>query len=196
VIGFAGAACAGEAAPSPPATVSPVAPSTTPTVTSPAPPSSPTGSPAGSIALDESLLAVLPPDLGGLPVQPEPGSFAEVRDDPELVRTAEAIAFAIVVDPVSGDLASGAVVRLRPGAFADAMFRAWRDSYDEGACGQAGGVTGRAETTLGGRTVYITSCAEGLRAYHAHLPGPDRLVSLFSIGERRLGEQLMADLRP
>jgi hypothetical protein len=84
------------------------------------------------------------------------------------------------------------VAHLRPGVYSDAFFRDWRDSYDEGACGQAGGVAGNAEAELGGRTVHITSCAGGLLVYHAYLPERDVAVSVISVGEARFGEQLMA----
>ena len=76
------------------------------------------------------------------------------------------------------------------------MFRDWRDTYNEGACGQAGGVAGNAQADLGGRTVYIATCAGGLRVYHAYLPERGVIVSLLSVGERRFGEQLMGGLRP
>ena len=88
------------------------------------------------------------------------------------------------------------VAQLVPGTFSEAFFRDWRDSYDEGACGQAGGVAATAETELGGRTVYITTCAGGLRTYHAWVEERGAVVSAFSLGERRFGEQLMAGLRP
>ncbi len=49
---------------------------------------------------------------------------------------------------------------------------------------------------MGGRTVYVTSCAGGLLVYHAYLPDRGVVISLFSLGDRRFGEQLMSDLRP
>jgi hypothetical protein len=124
----------------------------------------------------------------------EPEAFAEAASDPSFVASVEAAAFPIAVS--ADDLASGVVALLRPGRFSDRFFRDWRDSYNEGACGQAGGVVGNAEAELDGRTVYITSCAGGLRVYHAHVAERDVIVSLFSVGERRFGEQLMKDLRP
>ncbi len=114
--------------------------------------------------------------------------------DPEFDRNVEAAAFAVVVD--GADLASGVVARLRPGLYSDALFRDWRDSYDAGACAQAGGVVGNAEAELGGRTVHITRCAGGLLVYHVYLPERDAIVSLFSLGDRRFGEHLVGGLRP
>ncbi len=149
---------------------------------------------APGVALDPTLLSILPPAIAGVPVTAEPSSFADATADPDFVASVEAAAFAIAVD--GSDLVSGVVARLRPGVYSDAFFRDWRDSYNDGACSQAGGVVGTAEAELSGRTVYVTSCAGGLLVYHAYLPGRDVVVSLFSLGDRRFGEQLMNDLRP
>jgi hypothetical protein len=148
----------------------------------------------GATVLDASLLAILPADVAGAAVEQEAQSFTDAASDPAFAASVEAAVFAVVVD--AGDIASGVVARLRPGVYSDAFFRDWRDTYDAGACAQAGGVVGHAEAQLGGRTTYITSCAGGLRTYHAYLDGPGILVSLFSLGERRFGEQIMAALRP
>jgi hypothetical protein len=143
---------------------------------------------------DPSLLAILPASIGGAPVTSEPSSYADAVADPAFVVNVEAAAFAVVVD--GSDLASGIVARLRPGVFSDTFFRDWRDTYDRGACASAGGVNGNAQAPLGGRTVYITSCLGDLRVYHAWLGPRGVLISLFSTGSRRFGEQLMAGLRP
>jgi hypothetical protein len=116
--------------------------------------------------------------------------------DPGLVASVARMAQAYVVDPSTGDFAYASVIALRPGIFDDPFYRAWRDSFDEGACSQAGGVSGRAETTLGGRTVAIGRCAGGVVTYHVHLDGPDVIVSISSLGESRLGEKLVQGLRP
>jgi hypothetical protein len=170
-----------------------VAPATQPAVTVPpetlAPPS-----PAGPVVEDPSLLAVLPADLGGVPVAHEAQAFADAAADTAFARNVEAAAFAVVVD--GEDLASAVVAQLNPGVFSEAFFRDWRDSYDEGACGQAGGVARNAESQLGEQTVYIGTCAEGLRTYHAWIADGGLVISALSWGERRFGEQLMAGLRP
>ena len=101
--------------------------------------------------------------------------------------------FAIAVD--GSDLVSGVVAHLRPGLYSDKFYEDWRATYDQGACDQAGGVVGRAESTLGARTVYVTTCGGGLRVLHAYLPGPGVLVSVFSMGDKRLGDQVMGGLR-
>ncbi len=193
---FAVAACGG---PSP--TASPAA-SQRITSTQPAPTATPadtagpgaSGSAADLPSDDPSLLALLPATIEDVVVTEEPESFADAVGDPDFVASVEAAAFPFVTQ--SSDLASGVVARLRPGVFSDAFFRDWRDSYNAGACAQAGGVVGNAEADLGGRTVHIASCAGGLLVYHAYLPGRNVLVSMFSVGERRFGEQLMSGLQP
>lgn len=112
--------------------------------------------------------------------------------DPELARVAVGLAYAIVADPGTDQFAVASVVRFEPGVLDDAFFRDWRDSYDQGACSQAGGVSGHAESEIGGRRTFIGSCAGGIRTYHVALGGGDIVVSVSSLGERRLGEKLVA----
>jgi hypothetical protein len=200
-IAFALAGCGAGATP-PLATPSPQSPTSSPQPTSsaasthPSAEASPSALPA-SVPWDADLLAVLPPDVDGLPLTPEPEAFAASASDAALVRDAAAGAVALVVDPATGDYAVSFVYRLRPGVFDESWFRDWRDSFDETVCEQAGGLTGNAESELGGRKVHIGSCAGGVRTYHAHLSSADAdlVVSTQSLGEQRLGEQVMADLR-
>ena len=174
-------------------------PSTSPATSQPsiAPlPASPgtTASPGSAVTRDDSLLSILPPEIDSVPVTAEEDSFAEAAADPAFAANVVRAAFAIVVAP--DNLASGVVAELVPGAWSDTFFTDWRETYGEGACAQAGGVVGNAEAALDGRTVYVTTCEGGLRVYHAYLEERGVLVSLFSLGEGRFGERLMADLRP
>ena len=114
--------------------------------------------------------------------------------DPAFATNVDRAAFAVVTTPT--DLASGVVAKLRDGVFGDGFFADWRETYNEGACAQAGGVATNAETTLDGRTVYVTTCAGGLLVYHAYLEEQDVIVSLFSLGEGHYGERLVRGLRP
>jgi hypothetical protein len=148
----------------------------------------------GSVVRDDSLLTVLVPDLDGNAVTAEEASFGEAASDPAFSEHVARAAFAVVSSP--NDLASGVVAELKPGLLDDAFFTDWRETYDEGACSQAGGVATNAETKLGGRTVWITTCGGGLSVYHAEIPERNLVVSLFSLGEGRYGERLMRDLRP
>jgi hypothetical protein len=195
------AAC-GVPAPTAPTATTPSSASVAPTTMAATPLATPvmqsagSGSPqsSASVAEDPSLLGILPASVAGVAVNQEHQAFTDATADPAFADSIEAAAFAVAVD--GGDLASGLVARPRAGRYSDAWFRDWRETYDQGACGQAGGVGRRAEALLGGRTVYITSCTGGLRVYHAYVEQRGLVVSLFSLGERRFGEQLMAGLRP
>lgn len=187
-----------------------------PTGPTPAPPASTAGAPtrsvgletvpvasqtatptaATAVAIDRSLLDILPPTVDGLPVVDSPDGEAAALGDPLLSRVASGIAAGFALEPTGGDFVYAVVVRTFPGSMDAAAFRDWRDSYDQGACEQAGGVTGNAETEIGGRTVYIGSCAGGLRTYHLWLVERGVLISASAVGERRLGEVLVSNLRP
>jgi hypothetical protein len=178
----------------PPATIAPV---TVPPSEVPATPTAASASPSESapaVQRDDSLLGILPGEVEHTRVVAEETSFDEAARDPAFAEHVERAAFAVVSTPT--DLASGVVAQLRPGLLDEAFLADWRETYDEGACAQAGGVATNAETTIGGRTVYITTCAGGLTIYHTAIPARDVIVSLLSIGEGRFGEQLMAGLRP
>jgi hypothetical protein len=172
---------------------------------SPTPPATATAGPAGTpvplasfgpLTIDPALLGVLPASVAGLPVMESPEGDADARTNRVLPSIAEAAVSGVAVDTASGDLVVALVVRLRAGTFDDAAFRSWRDSYDLGACAASGGVTGDAEAQIGGRTVFVGTCANGLHTYHAWIADKNLLVSASSIGSRRLGEDLMANLRP
>ena len=161
-----------------------VAPST------PAPSSVPASgsaaSPGASLVLDETLLSILPADVDGVPVTQEPDSFAQAAADPDFAKNVGSAAFGIAVDGT--DLASGVVAHLRPGRYSDGLFRDWRDTYDAGACARRAASSATRRPQIDGRTVYIATCAGGLRTYHAWVPERDVIVSVFSLGEKRLGE--------
>jgi hypothetical protein len=170
--------------------------SSTPASSGPAPASSApavTVAPGQTTVLDPTLLAVLPPSVAGVLVNQEPASFAEAIRDPSFVANVDRAVFAFVHD--GNDLASGVVAHLRAGSWSDKLFEDWRATYDEGACAQASGVLAHAETTSAGRTIYVTTCGGGLRVYHAYVASRGVVVSLFSLGDRLFGEQLMAGLR-
>ena len=176
-----------------PTTAPPTAAPTQPPTASPA--STPgTSAPAGGTVEDPTLLEVLPADVDGIPVNLEHQAFVEATADEAFAQHVRRAAFGVAVE--GSDLASGVVAELQPGTFSDAFFRDWRDTYNAGACGQAGGVAGSAEADIDGRTVYITTCGGGLRTYHVWVPERGAIVSAFALGERRLGELLMEGLRP
>jgi hypothetical protein len=148
------------------------------------------------VALDTGLLAVLPPTVLGLPVEESPEGDQSALEEPVLDTIATAAIGAVVVDTSTTDLAYALVVRLRPGALTDSGFRDWRDSYDEGACGNASLLVGHSQTSIAGRTVYIATCSGGLRTYHVWIQDKNLLISVSSLGTRHFGEVLLANLRP
>jgi hypothetical protein len=151
---------------------------------------------AGSVAVDPSLLSILPPDVAGVPMQPAPDTAAQIAADPSLASEVEAVAVALAVSAGSSaaeDLVIASVVRLQPDIFDETFFRGWRDTYDAAACEPAGGVRGNAESEIDGRQVFIGSCNSGVLTYHLRY-GEDVIVSLTSVGERRFGEQVVQNL--
>jgi hypothetical protein len=187
-----GGACGdGRPAASPTEAISPSPTPSTPQDASAAPS---TSAPVTPVAYDPSLLELLPARVDGIPLVGDPDAAAAMGEDPALVEDAEALAAATVVGDGGDDFAVVAVVRFEPGVLDDGYFRDWRDSYDDGACSQAGGVAGNAQAQLGGHAVYIGSCVGGLRTYHVWLPDRDVLVSVSALGERRLGERLTGEV--
>ena len=192
VLGFA-LVVACQPGPSPSASVAAVAtlPASGSISVSASPPTS-----GGSVAVDPSLLSILPPDVAGVPMQPAPDTAAQIAADPSLASEVEAVAVALAVSAGSSaaeDLVIASVVRLQPDIFDETFFRGWRDTYDGAACEPAGGVRGNAESEIDGRQVFIGSCNSGVLTYHLRY-GEDVIVSLTSVGERRFGEQVVQNL--
>ena len=136
---------------------------------------------------------------------PEPDTARDVARDPDLGANASGLMIATYV-PVpesgsagptdGGDIAVVSVVRLRDPSADDAWFRAWRESYDEAACANAGGVARNSQTDIAGRTVFIGGCAGGSFTYHTRVANGAIVVSITSIGPRRVGETVMERLAP
>ncbi len=160
------------------------------------PTATPDATSSSPVAIDPSLLAILPATVYGIELIESPEAEIAALAGPELAAVGSAMAAGIAVDSTTGQFVYAVVVRLEPGAMDDAVFRDWRDSYDEGACSQAAGVVGNAEAQIAGRTVYIGSCSGGVLTYHVWLLEPGILISASAVGERRLGERLMENLRP
>ncbi len=149
-----------------------------------------------AVVIDPNLLTVLPATIAGLPVTESPEGDESAQTEPALVKLATAAVGAVAVDTGTTDLAYALVVKLRPEALTDSTFRDWRDSYDEGTCGGASAVVGHAEMPVAGRTVFIGTCSGGLRTYHVWIRAKDLLLSVSSLGPRKLGELLLAELHP
>lgn len=164
------------------------------TATASATTGSPSSSVAALVAIDPSLLELLPGDVAGHPFEASAEAAAESASDPALAATTDAIAVAIAADPATSSFVVASVARLKPGIFDEGFFRDWRDSFDEAVCAQAGGVSGNAQAEIDGRTVYIGTCAGGSHTYHARLEGANAILSVNAVGDARLGEELMKTL--
>jgi len=173
----------------------------------PATPSAGTASPAASgvsgpslppgVSVDPGLLEVLPTEIEGVTLEPDPTTADEVSRDPLLAESALSIAVALAVAPGpsgSEDLAVASVIRLRPDVFDEAFYQEWRDTYNEGACEVADGVESVRQTEIGGRQVYVGTCVGGAMTYHTYLEDQGFLVSVTATGERRFGELILASL--
>jgi hypothetical protein len=147
-----------------------------------------------AVILDPTVLEYLPASVGGVAVTEDPSEATNALAEPSIQTIASAVDAGVAVDTGSGDLVYAWVVRLRPGVFNDEAYRQWRTSYDEGAC-SGGGMIGPAEATIDERTVFITTCTQGLRTYHVWLEEQDILISASAIGDAKFGEQLMDNLR-
>ena len=179
------------AAPTPSAQPTPVASAAS---SSPAPTPSASAAASGGVAVDLSLLDRLPATVDGLPVEADAETSASIAASPGLASDAAAIAIARVVATASDDLAVASIVRLREGPFDAASYDRWRSTYDQAACEPAGGVAATGQRQVAGRTVFVAACNGGAQTYHVAL-GDDILVSITAIGERQLGDLLVAGLR-
>ncbi len=142
------------------------------------------------------LLAVLPPTIDGQAISEMPDIEANLATDPDLAANAASLAVALGINSATGDFAYVAVVELKPLVFSNAWFASWRASYDESACSQSSGLGSTSTTTVGGRQVFVGSCAGGATTYHLHLPGPDRVISITSVGTARYGLLVLDGLKP
>jgi hypothetical protein len=144
--------------------------------------------------VDRALLDYLPEEVDGVPIQPSQETEDALASDPLLATVS--VAYAAGFGAEADDWVVALVVRLRPGVMGETWFRDWRDTFNTGVCEQAGGVMRTAETEIGGRTVYVATCAGGVRTYHVWLEDDSVVISAQAVGERRLGERLVGTLRP
>ena len=190
-----------------PVATTPTAPSST--ASAPATPTAPT-SPAGTstaaasppvlpvgVTVDPGLLEVLPTQVDGVTLEPDPTTAAEIAADPLLAKSAVSIAVAVAIAPAASgtdDIGIASVIRLRPDVFDDAFYLEWRETYNSGACAVADGVEAEEPAEIGGRTAYVGTCVGGAHTYHTYLEEQGFIVSITATGERRFGEQILAGL--
>jgi hypothetical protein len=151
------------------------------------------------VVLDADLLSVVPvANRIGFDVTYDPVTSATVAGDAGVAQDATGLAVALVRVTGSAadaaDIAVMSVIRLRDPKVDEAWFRSWRDSYDESACAQAGGVVRHAEVTIAGHLVFVGSCAGGAFTYHTRVRDGELVVSVTSVGPARLGEMVMMRL--
>ena len=154
------------------------------------------GSAGPVIPIDPLLLVILPDSVGGQPISEMPDIEANLMTDPDLQTNAASLAVALGINSGTGDFAYVAVIQLKPLVFSNAWFSSWRESYDQGACSQSNGLKSTSSTTIGGRQVFVGTCAGGAMTYHVHLVGPDRVVSITSVGTAGFGALVVAGLKP
>ena len=147
------------------------------------------------VTIDPTLLAILPRDVASIPVIESAEGETDALADTVLPKIATAAVAAVAVDTATSDLVYALVIRLRPDVFTPSIYRDWRDSYDEGACGGVSNVVGHAEVTIGSNHVFVGTCASGLHTYHTRLEAKSILISISSTGDRRLGIVLLGTLR-
>ncbi len=198
----------GENPPSPSATVTPSAiasasatpgiPSASATATANPSETTPSGPPLpAGVSVDPGLLEVLPAEVDGVTLEPDPVTAEEVSRDPLLGESALSIAVALVAAPGGSggdDLAVANVIRLRPEVYDVAFYQEWRDTYNEAACGVADGVESETETVVAGHQTFLGMCAGGVATYHTYLEDQGFLISVTATGARRFGELIIAGL--
>jgi hypothetical protein len=175
-----------------------------PATTSPGPSTILGQSPAGGdVLVDQGLLSFIPIGGHGLIQSVDPDTTAQVAQDPDLRANASGLMIAMYTAvPTSAsaaptdDIAVVSVIRLRDPSANDDWFRAWRDSYDNAACANAGGVTRNSQTDVGTHTVFVGACSGGSFTYHTRLADGAIVVSITSVGSLRLGETIIERLAP
>jgi hypothetical protein len=146
-----------------------------------------------SVAVDASLLDVLPTSAADVERRDDPETAADIAASDGLAADIDAVAVALYI--ADDDYAVATVVRPQEGVVDDAWFRDWRDTFDAGVCEQAGGVeTGRSEIKIDERTVHRSTCVGGVVIHHVYLPEAERLISIQGAGSADLGRAILDDL--
>lgn len=147
------------------------------------------------IVIDPSLLGILPREVDSIPLTETDDADSTALADDVLPQIATAAVGVEAGDSSTGDVVTGFVVRLKPDAFNEGVFRDWRDSYNNGACGGDSEVVGNAEQKIGNNTVFIGTCTNGLHTYHTWIQDKGVLITLTSYGQKQLAVVLLENLR-
>ena len=147
---------------------------------------------------DPDLFEVLPDTRDVFSLIYDPLTTASIASDPALDPAVDSIATGLYrlrdAAPDAPDFAIVNVVHLRDPSLGEDWYRSWRETYDEGACEQAGGVVRRAETPVGALIVHVGSCAGGAFTYHARLNEGNVILSMTSVGPARIGQTVAGRL--
>ena len=149
------------------------------------------------VRIDVSLLGILPQEVDGLSVLENAEAEADAQANGTLATLSDGVVGALAIDPSTADFVLVDVVRVKASAMTDAVYSAWRDSFDAGVCGQYG-VVGHAQQTMNGITVYVGTCGgqNPFHTYHAWIQSKNVLVSASAGGQRQLGALLFQSLKP
>ncbi len=99
------------------------------------------------------------------------------------------------LDPNRAETVFVIAMHARQGALADQRFGDWRETYGQGACEDAGGVVGSAESTIGERQVFVVRCVEGEIVYYVPLADCGELLTIDAVSTRDLGRTLVEHIQ-
>lgn len=179
-----------------------VSPPTAPLPTYTAVPIGPTVWPAGTVGqyglqIDPSLLGKLPATVGGLALVEDPGSESGALNNADLAKNLDGYAAAsvgVIGDP---DWLYVVVVRPKPANLNNADFyTAWVEQYATGACSQANGVAPNSgQQDINDWTVDVATCNGGPVVYTLVFGDGSLLLSMYGLGPRDLGRELINSLQ-
>src|SRR5450759_3778190 len=160
-------------------------------------PIGPTAWPSGTtgqygLRIDPSLLGKLPAHAGALPILEAARVEAIELDDADLATTFDRYVAASAGDILSPDWLNIAIGHFKPDSQNGDVYSAWVVQYAQGACKQAGGVSGSDRTEdIGDYTVDISTCAGGITVY-TFQRGDWVVVSIQEFGPKHIGRALIA----
>jgi hypothetical protein len=168
-----------------------------PSATYTAVPIGPTAWPSGTtgqygLRIDPSLLAKLPSHAGALPITEDAGSESTVLDLASVANTLDRYVAASAGDIGNPDWLKIAIGHFKTDSQNEDVYSAWVVQYADGACSQAGGLSGSDRTeVIGDNTVDISTCAGGITVY-TFQRGDWVVVSMYEFGPKHIGRALIA----
>lgn len=160
-------------------------------------PIGPTAWPSGTtgqygLRIDPSLLGKLPGHAGALPITEDAGSESTVLDDASVANTLDRYVAASAGDIGNPDWLKIAIGHFKTDSQNEDVYSAWVVQYADGACSQAGGLSGSDRTEeIGDNTVDISTCAGGITVYTLQR-GDWVVISMYEFGPKHIGRALIA----